>query len=87
MFKDATLFFSRGTPNLTTVIPAIDHIDKLLTTARLAEDKYDPALRVACGLAKTTLDKYYSLTDFSSTYRIAMGESGIQFRSCLRGLT
>jgi hypothetical protein len=28
--KDATLFFSRRTPNLATVIPAMDHIDNVL---------------------------------------------------------
>ena len=32
IFKDATLFFSCGTPNLSTVIPAMDHIDKVLAT-------------------------------------------------------
>jgi hypothetical protein len=32
IFKDATLFFSRGTPNLATVIPAMDLIDEHLTT-------------------------------------------------------
>ncbi|PIL36561.1 hypothetical protein GSI_00250 [Ganoderma sinense ZZ0214-1] len=72
VFKDATLFFSRGTPNLATVIPAMDHIDQVLTTASLNEDEYDDAIRVACGLAKTTLNAYYSLTDASSAYRIAM---------------
>ncbi|KAI0757813.1 hypothetical protein C8Q80DRAFT_1056774, partial [Daedaleopsis nitida] len=73
VFKDATLFFSRGTPNLATVIPAIDHIDKILTTASLEDQsKYDPAIRVACGLATQVLHKYYSLTDSSSLYRIAM---------------
>ncbi|KAH8977444.1 hypothetical protein EDB92DRAFT_1808687 [Lactarius akahatsu] len=31
VLKDATLFFSCGTPNLATVILAMDHIDKVLT--------------------------------------------------------
>ena len=30
IFKDATLFFSWSTPNLATVIPAMDHIGKML---------------------------------------------------------
>ena len=78
MFKDATLFFSRSTPSLATVIPAMDHIDKVLTTASLdnsesgSEDEYDDAIRVACSLVKKTLNKYYSLTDASTAYRIAM---------------
>jgi hypothetical protein len=32
VFKDTTLFFSRGTPNLATVIPAMDLLDQRLTT-------------------------------------------------------
>ncbi|KAG6818231.1 hypothetical protein H0H92_002872, partial [Tricholoma furcatifolium] len=32
IYKDATLFFSRGSPNLATVLPAMDHIDKTLAT-------------------------------------------------------
>ncbi len=36
-------------------------------------EKYDSAIRVACGLGKKTLNKYYSLTDASVNYRIAMG--------------
>ncbi|KAN0137507.1 hypothetical protein V8E53_004558, partial [Lactarius tabidus] len=32
IFKDMTLFFSHGTPNLATIIPAMDHIDKVLAT-------------------------------------------------------
>ncbi|KAI0688813.1 hypothetical protein C8Q76DRAFT_569722, partial [Earliella scabrosa] len=68
----ATLFFSRGTPNLATVIPAMDHIDNLLTTASKSHHQYDNAIRVACSLAQRTLNKYYSLTDASRTYRMAM---------------
>ncbi|TFK81777.1 hypothetical protein K466DRAFT_464102, partial [Polyporus arcularius HHB13444] len=73
IFKDATLFFSRsGTPSLATVIPAIDHIDQVLTTASLSHHQYDLAVRMACKLAKVLLNKYYSLTDSSNTYRIAI---------------
>ncbi|KAK0495273.1 hypothetical protein EDD18DRAFT_1075895, partial [Armillaria luteobubalina] len=35
VLKDATLFFSCGTPNLLTDIPAIDHIDEVIATAAL----------------------------------------------------
>ncbi|PIL26246.1 hypothetical protein GSI_12002 [Ganoderma sinense ZZ0214-1] len=71
VFKHATVFFSRATPNLAQVIPVMDHIDKVLTNASRS-DKYDKAIRVACGLAKEALNKYYSYTDMSDTYRIAM---------------
>jgi hypothetical protein len=35
ILKDATLFFSRSTPNLATVIPAMDVIDERLSTDSL----------------------------------------------------
>jgi hypothetical protein len=72
IFKDATLFFSRGTPNLATVIPAMDHIDKHLATSSLNRT-YVPAIRVALAVGKAKLNRYYNLTDSSEVYRIAMG--------------
>ncbi len=74
IFKDATLFFSRTTPNLATVIPAMDHIDAHLATA--SQDlKYSPAIRASLALGKAHLNKYYNMTDHSEVYRIAMSES------------
>ena len=73
LFKDATLFFSRGTPNLATVIPAMDHIDTHLATAS-RNMEYSPAIRASLALGKTHLNKYYDLTDHSEVYRIAMSE-------------
>ncbi|GLB45149.1 hypothetical protein LshimejAT787_2000540 [Lyophyllum shimeji] len=58
VFKDATLFFSRATPNLATVIPAMDHIDEVLTTASLNTRTFEPAIRAALSLAKKTLNRY-----------------------------
>ena len=55
------------------VIPAMDHIDEHLTTTSL-DRLYCPAVRVALALGKTVLNKYYSLTDASDLYRVAMGE-------------
>lgn len=73
ILKDATLYFSRGTPNLATVIPAMDEIDKRF--GNIGRDAlFDKAIRLATRLAKGTLNKYYSLTDSSEAYRIAMGE-------------
>ncbi|KAI1783384.1 hypothetical protein LXA43DRAFT_903690 [Ganoderma leucocontextum] len=72
-FKDATSYFeSEGSPNLAKVIPAIDQLDKFLTTAS-GSTKFDHPIQVACELAKKTLNTYYSRTDMSKTYRIAMG--------------
>ncbi|PIL33222.1 hypothetical protein GSI_04672 [Ganoderma sinense ZZ0214-1] len=70
-FKEATLFFSQGTPHLEKVIPAMDKLDKFLTdTSR--NGKLQPTIRVASSLAKETLNRYYSYTDMSKAYRIAM---------------
>lgn len=74
VFQDATLIFSKSTPNLAYVIPAMDRIDSHLATVSVNEDKYAGAIRGTCKLAKKHLNVYYSLTDLSSTYRIAMGE-------------
>ena len=73
-FKRATLFFSEGSPHLAKVILAMDHLNKFLTTSAQSR-KLDSAIRVACKLAKKTLNTYYSHTDMSKTYRIAMGMS------------
>ncbi|KAG6894808.1 hypothetical protein C0992_004560 [Termitomyces sp. T32_za158] len=71
VLKHATLFFSRSTPNLASVIPAIDLIDKKLTATSL-----DPAnlfaLHASIGIAKKTLNCYYTKTHDSEVYRIAM---------------
>ena len=66
------MFFSRATPNLATVILAIDHIDQEFR--KFSRDKkYLTPVRMAVSLAKKTLNRYYSLTDSSDVYRIAMG--------------
>lgn len=49
----------------------MDHIDETLTTFSL-NAKYSPAIRAACALGKKTLNRYYSKTDDSIMYRVAM---------------
>ena len=66
------LFFSRGTPNLATVIPAMDHIDKVLATTSDSH-RFSLSIRTALVLGKNTINRYYNKTDHSETYRIAMG--------------
>ena len=68
------LFFSRSTPNLAMVIPAMDYIDEAFTTGILQKTTLDPAIRAAVGLAKKTLNRYYSLMDSSELYCIVMGK-------------
>ncbi|KAJ3513031.1 hypothetical protein NMY22_g15162 [Coprinellus aureogranulatus] len=47
VLKHATLFFSRTTPSLPTVIPAMDHIDDILTNQSL--DREDDVINVLQG--------------------------------------
>ncbi|KAH9972452.1 hypothetical protein BGW80DRAFT_1173113 [Lactifluus volemus] len=69
--KDGTLFFSRDSPNLQKVIPAMDKIDHYFTTY-LKNESLNVAIRAAIISAKSTLNKYYELTDHAEVYRIAM---------------
>jgi hypothetical protein len=67
-----TLEFSSDTPCITNVIPAMDRMHKDLTAASINE-VYSPAIRAALKLGVELLNKYYSLTDNSEIYQIAMG--------------
>jgi hypothetical protein len=53
------------------VIPAMDFINETFTNGVLNKKEFDPAIRVAVGLAKKTLN--YEKTDMSELYRIVMG--------------
>src|SRR6267154_4400353 len=85
ILKHTTLFFFCSTPNLATVISAMDLIDEVLTT-NTVDHHYTPSICLALGIAKKTLNCYYELTDGSKVYRIAMGESNFSFK-CLLYLT
>jgi hypothetical protein len=56
----------------------MDKMDDELTKASQSNDK-SPALQAALMMGKALLNKYYSLTDKSEVYRIAMGSSSISF--------
>ena len=84
IFKTVTLKFSGNTPCIAKVIPAMDKMHNELTTASNNEE-YLPAIRAALGLGIKLLNKYYSLTDNSEVYRIAMGLYFIKL-SCQRRL-
>ncbi|KAI0070511.1 hypothetical protein K474DRAFT_1573924, partial [Panus rudis PR-1116 ss-1] len=71
VFSDATLYFSRDSANIAMVIPAMDEIDRRLATDSLNK-VYKPCIRMACEMAKRTINRYYSKTDRSHIYRIAM---------------
>jgi hypothetical protein len=58
-----TLFFScGGTPNVASVIPAIDHLNKHLASIATSPN-YGRAIKAAVALGKRTLNKYYNSTD------------------------
>lgn len=58
------------------VIPAMDYIDTRLTTQ--GHDRtLAPSIRSALGLAKKTLNRYYTRTDESEVYRIAMSKPSV----------
>ena len=73
ILKDVTLFFSHLTPNLVTIISAMDIIDKKPTTDSLDHSRFEAPICTTLGLAKKTLNRYYNLTDSSEVYLIAMG--------------
>ena len=56
------------------VIPAMDHIDTHLATAATSST-YSVAIKAALAIGKRTLNRYYSKTDHSEVFRIAMGVS------------
>ncbi|SJL07249.1 uncharacterized protein ARMOST_10592 [Armillaria ostoyae] len=72
VLKDATLYFSRSTPNLATVIPAMDHINQVFATTSIRNTQLSAPMRASLLVAKKTLNRYYSMTDKSDLYRIAM---------------
>jgi hypothetical protein len=76
VLKDATLFFSRSTPNLANVIPVMvmDIINDRLT-AKANNRILSPAIHSSLALGKKTLNRYYARTDEVEAYRIAMSSS------------
>jgi hypothetical protein len=52
----------------------MDTIDEELATNALSS-KYSVAIHAALSVGKKTLNRYYTKTDLSKTYRIAMGIS------------
>ena len=67
-----TLEFSTDTPCAAAVILAMDKMHAELTTA-VENPDYSPALQATLSLGKKVLNKYYSLSDDSEIYWIAMG--------------
>jgi hypothetical protein len=67
------MFFSQSTLNLAKVIPAMDNIDCHLTTLAL-NSLYRPAIKASLTISKRLLNRYYTLTDHSEMYHIALSK-------------
>ncbi|PBK73764.1 hypothetical protein ARMSODRAFT_868807, partial [Armillaria solidipes] len=72
VLKDVMLYFSHSTPNLAMVILAMDHIDNVFATASLTKETFSLAIHASLLIAKQMLNWYYSMTDASDLYHIAM---------------
>ena len=59
-------------PNLTSVIPAMDLMDREFTSYA-HNPSYSTPIRASIELTQKTLSCYYSLMDKSTLYRITMG--------------
>ncbi len=74
------MYFSREDTNLALVIPAMDKLGKMLSTAIIAKSKTDKVvlckpLKAAILITKDTLDKYYLLSDLSEVYCLTVSTS------------
>jgi hypothetical protein len=54
------------------VIPAMDKLDSHLNPT--TKKPYHPAIQAVMKLARKKINRYYSMTDLSSAYQIAMGK-------------
>ena len=72
MYKEATVFFSQDSvATIAHVIPTMDRIDTMLSDS--STEPLSPSVKFALSFARKTMDKYYSKTDLSNIYQIAMG--------------
>jgi hypothetical protein len=71
-FQRCNTFFScDGTPNIATVIPAMDCIDEVLATDTL-DTQYCLAVQAVFTMGKKTLNCYYSKTNLSEVYELSV---------------
>jgi hypothetical protein len=65
------------------VIPAMDHIDTILALQSL-ERALDTPICLALAMGKKMLNRYYTLTDSTEVYRIAMSKCCFPFLDYFR---
>jgi hypothetical protein len=72
MYKDAMQFFSQDNAvTIPNIVPTMDRIDAMLHD--FATTPLAPSVKHALTFTRRLMDKYYSKTDLSNVYRIAMG--------------
>ena len=67
-----TLYFLHDTVSIGTIIPAMDRLDNHLNAQ--GNQLYHPTIQAVMGLTCKKINHYYSMTDLSSIYQIAMGK-------------
>ena len=60
----------------------MDHLDQHLASSAL-DLTLPVSIRAAASMGKRSLNKYYTMTDLSEVYRIAMGKSFVIYLSYL----
>jgi hypothetical protein len=82
MYKDAMLFFSQDDAvTIANMVPTMDRIETMLSSS--ATTPLAPAVKHALTFACRLMDKYYSKTDLSNVYHIAMGMYSSVFITCI----
>ena len=71
-YKKATLFFLQDLASIAAVIPAMDKLDNHLNSSM--KQSYHHAILAAMKLVHNKINHYYSMTDLSSAYQIALGK-------------
>jgi len=69
-YKAATIHFSKNSASIAAVIPAMDKLTDSLNIT--ATKPHHIAIQAAMKLARAKMNRYFSLTDSSSAYRISM---------------
>jgi hypothetical protein len=69
------LFFFSNIASIAAVIPTMDRLHSTLNPQ--TKKQYHPSILVDMKLAQKKLNHYYSKTDHSSLYRIAMGNVAV----------
>ncbi|KAF5335255.1 hypothetical protein D9758_017390 [Tetrapyrgos nigripes] len=77
ILKDATLYFSRSTPDLTTVIPSMDYINSEFEKI-IVNVNFDPAIRAAVSLAKS--EQKYSAASMRNLKLIVREEFELSYK-------